>query len=159
MAQIHHWMLHGYKNSKFQISTRGLYKAMEEWQKSRENKEEFIKRVYVSEDRKQRKTEVLCVGYLQKERCAHLGFFFTVLMMEELKLKYIFIGKKNYSEKTPQLFVPAVKHTTKPDSASVITSKPSLIVGSRTLISWGCLYLALRPQRSCRQCQKTYLKL
>lgn len=67
--------------------------------------------------------------------CPSCFFFFTVLMMEELKLKYIFIGKKNYSEKTPQLFVPAVKHTTKPDSASVITSKPSLIVGSRTLIS------------------------
>lgn len=157
MAQIHRWMLHGYENSKFQISTRGLCKAMEELRKSRENKEEFMKRVYVSEDRKQKDWSTLC-RILAKRKMSPSGFISTVLMMEELKLKYIFIGKKYFSEKTPQLFVPAVKHTTKPESASVITSKPSLIVGSRTLISWGCLCLALGPQKSCRQCQKTYLK-
>lgn len=51
MAEIHHWMLHVYKNSKFQINSRESCRAMEEWRKSRESKEEFIKRLYISEDR------------------------------------------------------------------------------------------------------------
>lgn len=83
MTQIHLCMLHGYKNSKLQISTRGLCKK--KCRKSRESKEEFIRRLYFSGDTK-RRLECIVLDTFKKQ--IFLLIFFNVLRMKKSEFKW-----------------------------------------------------------------------
>lgn len=145
VAQIHLWKLHGYKNFKFQISTRGPCKAVQEWRKSREGKEEFIKRLWEHEKEKDWSTSHRTFAKRKMSLCR---VFFTVMTMEELNRVYFYREKNIILRKQHNSFTCSCEayHKTR-KAASVMTSKFLLVVGSRMLISPSCLYLVLQPQK------------
>lgn len=153
MIQIHLCMQHGYKNSKFQISTRGPCKK--KCRKSRESKEAFIRRLYFSEDTKRR---LECIYWtLSINRYSCWFFFFNVLRMKKSEFKWnnlLQVKIKQFWENTLTVCACSESYHEAQNAVSVITSKPVLAVGSRMLINPGCPGLASLH----KECQKTYLK-